>query len=241
MAKAFYRLRKIFTLELFSSKGIEALRPIIEGEVRAVVESICKETINPDNHSEISSLRKYFACCSLKQRFVNTLSRHLARRDGLIRAVMEAYWAENKNGGNAKPNLLDSLLGFQENYGPSKDNIRELLWDVTNAGTETSSIVVENATAQLVNNQRVPFRAQEELDRPHWPLLPSTSPNVKNCGCNIPMGANAHVTVRAIIRNPKTLLDPLDFRPKGFLEDHAEIQGHDFPLLPVGFKGFHNL
>ncbi|KAJ9163623.1 hypothetical protein P3X46_023272 [Hevea brasiliensis] len=213
----YVKLRKICTLELFSPKGIEALRPIREGEVRAMVESIFKETINPDNYSKILLLRKYLqpvvsnsvTMLVLGKRFLsrggvtselgqefkatlgnemklagsffpaehfwwlnwifwlrnNTFSRQLARRDRLIRAVIEAYRAEKKNGANAKPHLLDSLLGFQETYGLSEESIKELLWDVTTAGLETSSIVVECAMAQLVKNPRVQFRAQEELDK----------------------------------------------------------------------------
>ncbi|KAF2315967.1 hypothetical protein GH714_040762 [Hevea brasiliensis] len=257
----YVKLRKICTLELFSPKGIEALRPIREGEVRAMVESIFKETINPDNYSKILLLRKY-----LQPVVSNSVTMQLARRDKLIRAVIEAYRAEKRNGANAKPNLLDSLLGFQETYGLSEESIKELLWDVTTAGLETSSIVVECAMAQLVKNPRVQFRAQEELDkviglnrvmaesdisklpylkcivkealRLHPPaplLLPhKANSNIKIGGYDVPKGTHVHVNVRAIGRDPAVWQDPVEFRPERFLEKDVEIKGHDFRLLPFG-------
>lgn len=43
----YVKVRKVCTLELFSPKRLEALRPIREDEVTAMVESIYKDCIHP--------------------------------------------------------------------------------------------------------------------------------------------------------------------------------------------------
>lgn len=45
----YVKVRKLCTLELFSNKRIEALRPIREDEVTSMVESIYKDAVKPGN------------------------------------------------------------------------------------------------------------------------------------------------------------------------------------------------
>ncbi|GER46296.1 cytochrome P450 [Striga asiatica] len=57
----YVKVRKVCTLELFSPRRLEALRPIREDEVTAMVESIYNDcvTLNPDNSGKSLVLRKY--------------------------------------------------------------------------------------------------------------------------------------------------------------------------------------
>lgn len=55
----YVKVRKVCTMELFSPKSIEALRPIREDEVRAMVESIFKDCTNPEGYGKSLMVRKY--------------------------------------------------------------------------------------------------------------------------------------------------------------------------------------
>eukprot|EP00257_Ricinus_communis_P001347 XP_002511566.2 cytochrome P450 98A2 [Ricinus communis] len=310
------RLRKICMLELFSQKGTEAFRPIREGEVRAMIESIYKDSTCLDNKQDDNLfLRKYLnpvvlnsvSMLVLGSRFLTregvtnelgsefkaifgdemklatslTPAEHiwwlnwifrfrnkafsglLARRDSLIRAIME----EHKKVCDAKQHLVDSLLNLQEtSNGICDEDITGLLWDVTTAGMETSTVVVEYTMAQLVKNPRLQLKAQEELDHvignkrvmsesdisnlpylrcvvkealrlhPPAPFLQPHKANadVKIGGYDIPEGTNIHVNVRAIGRDPEIWKDSLEFKPERFLEEDVEMKGYDFRLLPFG-------
>uniref|UniRef100_A0A1W7HBS0 Cytochrome P450 n=1 Tax=Scoparia dulcis TaxID=107240 RepID=A0A1W7HBS0_SCODU len=55
----YVKVRKLCTLELFSMKRLEALRPIREDEVTAMVESIFKDCVKPENKGKPLVLREY--------------------------------------------------------------------------------------------------------------------------------------------------------------------------------------
>lgn len=77
----YVKVRKVCTLELFSPKRLEGLRPIREDEVTAMVESIFKDcTNNPENDGKSLLLRKYLGAVAFNnitrlafgKRFVNS-------------------------------------------------------------------------------------------------------------------------------------------------------------------------
>ncbi|PIN19643.1 Cytochrome P450 CYP2 subfamily [Handroanthus impetiginosus] len=55
----YVKVRKLCTLELFSMKRLEGLKPIREDEVTAMVESIFKDCIEPENKGKALVLREY--------------------------------------------------------------------------------------------------------------------------------------------------------------------------------------
>ncbi|KAB2621171.1 cytochrome P450 98A2 [Pyrus ussuriensis x Pyrus communis] len=76
----YVKVRKVCTLELFSPKRIEALRPIREDEVTAMVESIFKHCANPENYGKSLIVKKYLGAVAFNnitrlafgKRFVNS-------------------------------------------------------------------------------------------------------------------------------------------------------------------------
>ncbi|KAM7505200.1 hypothetical protein LguiB_004104 [Lonicera macranthoides] len=76
----YVKVRKVCNLELFSPKRLEALRPIREDEVTAMVESIFNDCTNPDNIGKSLSMRSYFGSVAFNnitrlafgKRFMNT-------------------------------------------------------------------------------------------------------------------------------------------------------------------------
>ncbi|KAH7842151.1 hypothetical protein Vadar_002036 [Vaccinium darrowii] len=76
----YVKVRKVCTLDLFSQKRIEALRPIREEEVAAMVESLSNDCTNPENLEKGLLLRKYLGAVAFNnitrlafgKRFMNT-------------------------------------------------------------------------------------------------------------------------------------------------------------------------
>ncbi|KAJ0976121.1 hypothetical protein J5N97_018086 [Dioscorea zingiberensis] len=92
------------------------------------------------------------------------IAKHNARRDRLTKAIMAEHTRARSQSG-AKQHFVDALLTLQDKYDLSEDTIMGLLWDMITAGMDTTVITVEWAMAELVKNQRVQKKAQEELDR----------------------------------------------------------------------------
>ncbi|XP_059653669.1 cytochrome P450 98A2 [Cornus florida] len=75
----YVKVRKVCTLELFSPKRLESLRPIREDEVTAMVESIYKDCTSPDNLGKSLLVKKYLGTVAFNnitrlafgKRFVN--------------------------------------------------------------------------------------------------------------------------------------------------------------------------
>ncbi|KAL2482989.1 Cytochrome [Forsythia ovata] len=75
----YVKVRKLCTLELFSAKRVDALRPIREDEVTAMVESIFKDISAPENKGKAVILREYLGMMaflhitrlSFGKRFIN--------------------------------------------------------------------------------------------------------------------------------------------------------------------------
>ncbi|KAK9290063.1 hypothetical protein L1049_008227 [Liquidambar formosana] len=76
----YVKVRKVCNLELFTPKRLEALRPIREDEVTAMVESIFKDVANPDYNGKSLLVKKYLGEVALNnitrlalgKRFVNS-------------------------------------------------------------------------------------------------------------------------------------------------------------------------
>ncbi|GFS38904.1 cytochrome P450, family 98, subfamily A, polypeptide 3 [Actinidia rufa] len=76
----YVKVRKLCTLQLFSAKRLEALRPIREDEVTSMVESIYKDCNHPENKGKALVIRKYLGAVAFNnitrlafgKRFVNS-------------------------------------------------------------------------------------------------------------------------------------------------------------------------
>ncbi|KAF9664525.1 hypothetical protein SADUNF_Sadunf16G0027800 [Salix dunnii] len=213
----YVKLRKVSTLELFSAKRLDELRPIREDEVTFMVESIFKDCTIPENHGKILLVKKYLGDVAFNnitrlafgKRFMNsegiideqgqelkaivadgsklggslTMAEHIpwlqwmfpleeeafakldARRDRLVRSIMEEHNNARKKSGGAKNHFVDALLTLQEKYDLSEVTFISLLWDMISAGMDTTAISVEWAMAELIKSPRVQQKAQDELDR----------------------------------------------------------------------------
>ncbi|XP_062114979.1 cytochrome P450 98A2-like [Humulus lupulus] len=269
----YMKMRKICTLELFSSRKLEELRHIREEEVRSMVKSIYKESNIVNGKSLV--LRKFLGSVTFNyltrlvfgKRFENEegeldqqglefkaivsngneygastflhmveniswlkwvfllpnkgFSQHLARRDKLIRDIIEDHKKNKVKDGDSdasKQDFIDVLLCLEDKYELSEDTIMGLLWDMVTAGMDTIAISVEWAMAQLVKNPRVQKKAQEELDRvigQDRTLNESDFPNLSYLQC---------VAKEALRLHPPT---PLMLPHKA--SDNVKVGGYDIP------------
>nr|AIA24412.1 p-coumarate 3-hydroxylase [Sinopodophyllum hexandrum] len=213
----YVKVRKVCTLELFTPKRLEALRPIREDEVIAMVESIFNHCTKPENLGQSIKVKDYLSKVSFNnitrlafgKRFENpdgtldeqgkelktivdngvkiggslsvaehiqwlrwmfpvdeaAFNRHATRRDNLTRVIMDEHTLARQKSGGAKQHFVDALLTLQQKYDLSDDTIIGLLWDMLQAGMDTTVIATEWGMAELVKNPRVQSKAQEELDR----------------------------------------------------------------------------
>ncbi|CAN6275311.1 unnamed protein product [Urochloa humidicola] len=89
------------------------------------------------------------------------------RWDDLLDRLIDGH--DNKsvaNHGDDKiSDLIDVLLSIQQQYGLTRDNVKAILVDMFQAGTDTSSIVLEYAMAELMRKPRLMEKLQTEVRR----------------------------------------------------------------------------
>ncbi|KAJ8534327.1 hypothetical protein K7X08_007651 [Anisodus acutangulus] len=93
------------------------------------------------------------------------LEAQVRRLDKFTRTMMEEYTLARKKTGETKQHFVDALFTLQKEYDLSDDTVIGLLSDMIAAGTDTVTITVEWAMAELVKNPRVQQKVQKELDR----------------------------------------------------------------------------
>nr|CAB3480548.1 unnamed protein product [Digitaria exilis] len=70
--------------------------------------------------------------------------------------------------GQEESDFIDVLLSVQKEYGITRDHIKAILIDMFGAGTDTSSLVLELAMAELMRNPELMTKLQAEV-REHTP------------------------------------------------------------------------
>ncbi|GKV51810.1 hypothetical protein SLEP1_g58434 [Rubroshorea leprosula] len=90
--------------------------------------------------------------------------------DRILTGILDEHREEIKvEKGQAREDLVTSLLKLQENGGlefPLTDtDIKAVILDIFNAGSETSSTIVDWAMAEMIKNPKVLEKAQKEVRR----------------------------------------------------------------------------
>ncbi|KAK3446507.1 LOW QUALITY PROTEIN: hypothetical protein EUGRSUZ_A02185 [Eucalyptus grandis] len=80
----YVKVRKVCTLELFTPKRLEALRPIREDEVTAMVESIFKDCTSLDNSGKTLLVRKYLGAVALNNITRLVFGKRFMNAEGVI-------------------------------------------------------------------------------------------------------------------------------------------------------------
>ncbi|KAL2461086.1 Cytochrome [Abeliophyllum distichum] len=94
----YVKVRKVCTLELFSPKRIEALRPIREDEVTAMVESINADCTNPDNLGKSLLVKKYLGAVAFNNITRLAFGKRFVNSEGIIDEQGQEFKAIVANG-----------------------------------------------------------------------------------------------------------------------------------------------
>ncbi|KAJ6380744.1 hypothetical protein OIU77_029611 [Salix suchowensis] len=80
----YVKVRKVCTLELFTPKRLEALRPIREDEVSAMVESIFNDCTNPENNGKTLLVKKYLGAVAFNNITRLAFGKRFVNAEGII-------------------------------------------------------------------------------------------------------------------------------------------------------------
>lgn len=94
----YVKVRKVCTLELFTPKRLEALRPIREEEVTAMVESLFKDCTNPENSEKSLLVRKYLGAVAFNNITRLTFGKRFVNSDGILDEQGLEFKAISENG-----------------------------------------------------------------------------------------------------------------------------------------------
>uniref|UniRef100_A0A453TBZ4 Uncharacterized protein n=1 Tax=Aegilops tauschii subsp. strangulata TaxID=200361 RepID=A0A453TBZ4_AEGTS len=161
-----------------------------------------------------------------------------------IRAAAAAHSAVDQD-----RDMVDVLLSLQHEYNLTTDNLRGILMDMFEAGTDTSYVTLEFAMAELIRKPRLMAKLRDEavvketlrLHPPAPLLLPRLS--MADCddvnGYTVPAGTQVMVNAWALGRDTGSWGEKADeFSPERFVEGGAsaaaDFKGRDFHFLPFG-------
>ncbi|KAJ6426028.1 hypothetical protein OIU84_026582 [Salix udensis] len=94
----YVKVRKVSTLELFSAKRLEELRPIREDEVTFMVESIFKDCTNPENHGKSLLVKKYLGDVAFNNITRLAFGKRFMNSEGIIDEQGQEFKAIVSNG-----------------------------------------------------------------------------------------------------------------------------------------------
>ncbi|KAL0413412.1 UNVERIFIED_CONTAM: cytochrome [Sesamum radiatum] len=94
----YVKVRKVCTVELFSPKRLEALRPIREDEVTAMVESIYKDFTAPDNLGKSLLMRKYLGAVAFNNITRLAFGKRFMNSEGVIDKQGQEFKGITANG-----------------------------------------------------------------------------------------------------------------------------------------------
>ncbi|OMO53909.1 Cytochrome P450 [Corchorus capsularis] len=80
----YVKVRKVCTLELFTPKRLEGLRPIREDEVTAMVESIFKDCTNPESKNKTLQVRDYLGAVAFNNITRLVFGKRFMNSEGII-------------------------------------------------------------------------------------------------------------------------------------------------------------
>ncbi|URD88906.1 Flavonoid 3'5'-hydroxylase [Musa troglodytarum] len=182
------------------------------------------------------------------------VQRHMRQLHFKIDSMITALLAEHEATAHerkGRPDVVDLVMANRvdaDGVSLSDVNIKAFISDMFIAGTDTSSVIIEWALAEMLRNPTILRRAQDEMDGvigktrrleesdiPNLPFLRAISKEVD--GYYIPKDTRLLVNIWAIGRDPNVWEDPLEFKPERFLSGrnaYIEPLGHDFVLIPFG-------
>ncbi|CAJ1909820.1 unnamed protein product [Sphenostylis stenocarpa] len=137
-------------------------------EMRKLVSDVA-ELIGKFNISDCIWFLKRFDLQGFNKRLKETRDRFDALLDGIIKQREKERRNDNQTGGTRPfKDMLDVLLDMFEDENSemklNKENVKAFIMDLFVAGTDTSSVTIEWAMAELINHPHVLEKARQEID-----------------------------------------------------------------------------
>ncbi|KAM0892186.1 hypothetical protein ACQ4PT_025953 [Festuca glaucescens] len=116
------------------------------------------------------NLEDYFPSLAILNRFVSNKAEQAHRRwDELLDTIISDHEKNSMHQDNGtdeqeETDFIDVLLSVQQEFrGITRDHIKAILMDMFAAGTDTSSLVLEFAMAELMRNPQLMIKLQSEV------------------------------------------------------------------------------
>ncbi|XVF70856.1 hypothetical protein PTKIN_Ptkin11bG0195900 [Pterospermum kingtungense] len=163
--------------------------------------------------------------------------------DEVLENIIEEHRDSNANRRTGEDvitdDLVDVLLNLRDHGGLefplTDDNIKAVILDMLQAGTETSTTTIEWAMSELMKMEKAETEETLRL-HPHLPLLlPRES--VERCeinGYEIPAKSKVIVNAWAIGRDPKYWNEAERFSPDRFMDSSIDYKGTYSEYVPFG-------
>ncbi|RCV39013.1 hypothetical protein SETIT_8G188500v2 [Setaria italica] len=164
--------------------------------------------------------------------------KHIKRWDDLLDSLIDKHKSKTMDCED-EGDFIDVLLSVQQAYGLTRDNIKAILMDMFEAGTDTTYIALDYTMAELMQKPRVVMKESMRVHAPAPLMLPHFF--TAECdaeGYTIPSGTRVILNVWALGRDPTSWKSPEEFMPDRFIEEAmdaaSDFQGNDFRFLPFG-------
>ncbi|KAK9125442.1 hypothetical protein Scep_014288 [Stephania cephalantha] len=138
--------------------GAELMRMLNNVICRMVMRARCS-----DSNNEAEECRKFghggFRTCWEIKKIVKLMKRF----DKLVEEVMEEHEKKMKDGVRDAKDMMDVLLDIHHDQNSETKGIKNFIFEMFIAGTETSSTALQWAIAELINNPIVLRKLREEI------------------------------------------------------------------------------
>ncbi|KAI3760569.1 hypothetical protein L1987_50965 [Smallanthus sonchifolius] len=221
-------LKKIMMSELLNGKTLDLLYPVRHDEINRFIKYLSEKAEDSKSVELERELMKGFG----------KRSKDVHRRyDTFMERIIEEHRVARKQERGEAKDMLSILLDISEDESMetklTREDIKALIKDVFNGGTDTNAITVEWALAELINHPKIMKNAVDEIDQ----VVGKNRLPTQDCtvgGYHIPANIATIVNVWSLNRDPAHWESPLEFKPERFEGNQLDVRGQHFHLLPFG-------
>ncbi|KAL5790817.1 hypothetical protein ACOSQ2_005705 [Xanthoceras sorbifolium] len=241
------RPEKLATVELLSNHRLEILQHVRDTEINIFIKELYAQCVKNGG----------VVAVEIKERFSHLSANVIVR---MIADVVKDYINKMKR----TARQLDYVLkNWVEEHGQRRlnrnvsDEEQDFIHGLILGGSDTTTGTLTWGLSQLLNNRHVLKKAQDELNLhvgKHrqlqaivmetlrvYPAVPLSGPReaMEDCtiaGYHIPAGTRLVVNLWKLHRDPRIWLNPSEFAPERFLNEHAnlDVRSLQFEFLPFG-------
>ncbi|CAD6255879.1 unnamed protein product [Miscanthus lutarioriparius] len=238
------KVRKLVTMHLFTVKKVNSFCHARQEEVRLVMAKLKKAMATGMAVDMRFSLENYFPrllnSLGIFTRFVSRkVDKTHERWDEVLENIISDHERRSFNYGRGDraeqeegADFVDVMLSVQQEYGITRDHIKAVLMDMFDAGTVTSSLVLDLAMAELMRHPHIMTKLQAEVR--------NKTPNGQEMVKEEDLASMAYLTavMKETLRHPESWEKAEEFMPDRFMDGSSaatiDLKGNDFQFIPFG-------